>query len=147
MCWRENVCRHMSFHPPECVCMCTDWQQSRGKSSRYLRPVRRVVIIFTLTELMCLGPMRRIRAIRLVRTYTHTPTQVHTPQQITSTPVRLFTVYRRNFTWRNKERRAQAPPGVPLTPPTIFLRSFSPALELSSCMLKNARMPRSLGCK
>lgn len=30
---------------------------------------------------------------------------------------------------------------------TSFLRSFSPALELSSCMLKKARIPSSFGCK
>lgn len=51
--------------------MCTDWQQSRGKSSLYRRPVRSVVIIFTLTELMCLEPISRIRAITLVSAYMH----------------------------------------------------------------------------
>lgn len=51
--------------------VCTDWQQSRGKSSLYRRPVRSVVIIFTLTELMCLDPISRIRAITLVNACTH----------------------------------------------------------------------------
>jgi len=32
-------------------------------------------------------------------------------------------------------------------PRTDFLRSFSPAPELSSCMLKKARMPSSFGCR
>ncbi|TNN78300.1 hypothetical protein EYF80_011540 [Liparis tanakae] len=45
-------------------------QQSRGKSSLYRRPVRSVVIIFTRTELMCLGPISRIRAITLVNACT-----------------------------------------------------------------------------
>lgn len=57
-----------------CDFMCkytsTDWQQRRGKSSLYRRPVRNVVIIFTLTELMCLEPISRIRAITLVKTCT-----------------------------------------------------------------------------
>lgn len=48
------------------VSVCTDWQQSKGKSSLYRRPVRSVVIILTLTELMCLEPISRIRAITLV---------------------------------------------------------------------------------
>lgn len=50
------------------LCVCTDWQHSRGKSSLYRRPVRSVVIILTRTELMCLEPIRRIRAITLVNT-------------------------------------------------------------------------------
>lgn len=51
------------------VCVCTDWQQSKGKSSLYRRPVRSVVIILTLTELMCLEPISRISAITLVNTF------------------------------------------------------------------------------
>ena len=51
-------------------CVFTDWQQSRGKSSLYRRPVRSVVIIFTLTELMCLEPISLIRAITLVNACT-----------------------------------------------------------------------------
>ncbi len=47
----------------------THLQQSSGKSSLYLRPVRSVVIIFTRTELMCFGPISFIRAIKLFRAW------------------------------------------------------------------------------
>lgn len=56
------------------VCVCelwaaTDRQQSCGKSSLYLSPVLSVVIIFTLTELMCFEPISFIRAIKLFRAW------------------------------------------------------------------------------
>lgn len=42
-------------------------QHNSGKSSLNLSPVRSVVIIFTLTELTCLGPINFIKDIKLVK--------------------------------------------------------------------------------
>jgi hypothetical protein len=44
-------------------------QHNSGKSSLNLRPVLSVVIIFTLTELTCLGPINFIKDIKLVKAY------------------------------------------------------------------------------
>lgn len=44
-------------------------QHNSGKSSLNLSPVLSVVIIFTLTELTCLGPINFIKDIKLVKAY------------------------------------------------------------------------------
>lgn len=88
--WKKLVCQFWQLQKQHatdmqvlckfklCVCVCTDWQQSRGKSSLYRRPVRSVVIIFTLTELMCLEPISLIRAITLVKACTEKTKEVRT---------------------------------------------------------------------
>lgn len=125
---------HMQFPLwPQSVSVRTDWQQSRGKSSLYRRPVRSVVIILTLTELMCLEPISRIRAITLVNACTQngrTLSHDTNDDNYIINHIEAFVV-----SCRQKLSL------------TSFLRSFSPALELSSCMLKKARIPSSFGCK